>query len=153
MSEENKETIRRYWQEVFSEKQIDKLAELATEHEVAEIGTFHKLLTGAIPDLNVDVQAVIGEGDLVGDVVFFTGTMTGQLTLPGGMNLPPSGKPVNVRMVNMWRLEGGKIAEHWGEWDVFGAMRQMGMGPPGGGPPGGGPPGGGPPGGGPPGGG
>ena len=42
-----------------------------------------------------------------------TGTHTG-----GAFGLPTSGQDVRVRGVEIWRCQGGKVAEHWGAVDM-----------------------------------
>jgi predicted ester cyclase len=140
MPGENKATVRRLWDEVYNQRRLDSLSTIATPREVEEVKRFHSVLTGGMPDLRVEVLQLLEEGDLVADVVVFHGTQTGPLTLPG-MSHPPTGKVFAVRMVNVWRLESGRIAEHWGQWDVLGFLRTLGVSPggPGGKPPGAGP--------------
>ena len=46
---------------------------------------------------------------------------------------PPSGKPVEIPFSGLLRLEDGKIAELWVEWDNLNALVQLGhFVPPGG---------------------
>ena len=135
--EENKAVLRRLWEEVYNQRKSELLRTIATDYETEHIMRFYAVLTSAMPDLKVKIHQLLGEGDLVADVITFNGTQTGPLNLPG-MSSPPTGKVFEVRMVNVWGLENGKIAQHWGQWDVLGFMRTLGVGP-GGGPPGAGP--------------
>ena len=38
------------------------------------------------------------------------------------MNLPPTGKPITMTGIEIFRIEDGKIAELWGEANLLGLM-------------------------------
>ena len=46
--------------------------------------------------------------------------------LPG---LPASGRSSTITGIGIDRIEGGKIAETWGNWDTLGMMQQLGAVP------------------------
>lgn len=75
----------------------------------------------AFPDLRVKNEDVIVEEDKV--VVRWTarGTHNGQL-----MNIPPTGKQVALKGIDILRLDNGRIAERWGEFDALGMLSQLG---------------------------
>jgi predicted ester cyclase len=70
-----------------------------------------------------------GEFLAEGDLVAFTWTMSGthQGVFAG---IPPTGKQVTVNGINVERFANGKIVEHWSQFDLAGALRQMGALPP-----------------------
>ena len=74
------------------------------------------------PDLTVEVLRVIAEGDIVASHAVFRGTHTGEY-----MGVPPTGKAIEVEVVDMTRWEGGKLAERWGVFDVATMMGQLGL--------------------------
>lgn len=74
----------------------------------------------AFPDLIVTVDDVIAEGDKVVLRGTFKGTHTGDTMGP------PTGRCMAVGGVDIMRLSGGKIAEHWAYYDRMDMMRQMG---------------------------
>jgi predicted ester cyclase len=41
----------------------------------------------------------------------------------------PSGRRVSVELAHMFRIEDGKIAEHWAVRDDFGLFQQLGVTP------------------------
>jgi predicted ester cyclase len=51
-----------------------------------------------------------------------SGTNTGSL-----MGLPATGKAVAVSAVYIFRVEGGKLAEAWGDFDALGMQQQLGL--------------------------
>lgn len=52
------------------------------------------------------------------------GTHTGEF-----FGIPPTNKNVNVSGIHVLRIANGKIAEHWGNNDDLGLMRQIGAMP------------------------
>jgi steroid delta-isomerase-like uncharacterized protein len=77
----------------------------------------------AFPDLVLEPEDLIAEGDRV--VLHWTGRGT-----HGGefMGVPPSGAAVTARGLDIYRLAGGRVVEHWGYPDVPGLMAQLGEG-------------------------
>jgi len=76
--------------------------------------------TGA--QLTVDAQ--IAEGDIVATRWTGRGTHTGEIA-----GVAPTGKDVTVSGQTISRLEGGKIAEEWTNWDTLGMLVQLGAVP------------------------
>ncbi len=46
------------------------------------------------------------------------------------MGIPPTGKTVRIDLIDIVRVEDGRIAEHWNVVDQLGLMRQLGAIPP-----------------------
>jgi steroid delta-isomerase-like uncharacterized protein len=80
------------------------------------------MLRGAFPDIHVLVQEVIAEGDKVVIRDRIEATHQGPF-----MGIPATGRPVSVDRIAIYRLEDGKIAEHWANIDMAGLMRQLGL--------------------------
>ncbi|HYI14393.1 MAG TPA: ester cyclase, partial [Thermomicrobiales bacterium] len=76
----------------------------------------------AFPDLVMSVDNVIAEDDFVGEVLTLRGTHTG--TFAG---IPPTGKPIEIKSVNICRIEDGLVRERWGASDDLGLLRQIGL--------------------------
>ena len=45
------------------------------------------------------------------------------------MGVPASGKQVSISGINIFRISGGKIVEHWVNYDATGLMQQIGAMP------------------------
>ena len=83
-----------------------------------------------LPDLSATVEDLVMSGDRVVGRFVYRGTHTGEL-----MGIPASGKPVEMRSIDIWRVEDGMFAEHWDELNLLEMFTQMGALPPlGGGP-------------------
>ncbi|MFF3633944.1 ester cyclase [Streptomyces sp. NPDC002250] len=79
------------------------------------------VLLRAFPDLRVEVEDVITEGDKVVCRNTVTGTHLGEYR-----GLAPTGRPVRYGEIFVFRLAGGRIAEIWGVVDVLAQLRQLG---------------------------
>jgi steroid delta-isomerase-like uncharacterized protein len=77
----------------------------------------------AFPDLQIEVDDVIAEGDKLVSRHTVTGTHCGGEYL----GLPPSGKFVTYDEIFVLRFENGRIAQTWGIVDVFAQLRQLGV--------------------------
>ena len=66
----------------------------------------------AFPDVRVTVEDMIAEGDRVAARVTMRGTHLGEFE-----GIAPTGKRVEVRAMDMYRITDGKIVEHWGHGD------------------------------------
>jgi steroid delta-isomerase-like uncharacterized protein len=78
----------------------------------------------AFPDVRVEVEDVVAEGELVAARWISTGTHQGPL-----FGIPPTGRPVRVTAMVVYRVEGGRLAEGWINRDDLGMMRQLGVVP------------------------
>ena len=80
----------------------------------------------AFPDLHVAQADTITEGDKVAFRWMMSGTHEGEL-----MGVAPTGKRVTVMGMDIVRVGGdGEILDYWGEFDVMGMLRQLGITPP-----------------------
>ena len=76
----------------------------------------------AFPDANMTLEDGIGAGDKV--VVRWTlrGTHTGPFA-----SIAPTGRHIIVTGINITRVEGGKVVEHWASFDHMGLLQQLGV--------------------------
>jgi steroid delta-isomerase-like uncharacterized protein len=84
------------------------------------VGSMH----AAFPDLRFEVGAQIAEGDRVLHTLIGRGTHRAEF-----MNIPATGKTIEVTGMNINRIANGKIAESWGVIDVLGLLQQLGVVP------------------------
>ena len=81
---------------------------------------FFTMFRDAFPDVSVDIDEIVAEGDRVAVATTFTGTHEGEL-----MGVAPTGRRVSVTGIDIVRVAGGRIAEHRGLTDMVGLMRQL----------------------------
>jgi predicted ester cyclase len=75
----------------------------------------------AFPDLHVTVEESVAEGDLVTFLWTAEGTNTGS-----GNGLHASGRHARLRGITIWRVEGGRLAEEWSQFDEERVLRATG---------------------------
>jgi steroid delta-isomerase-like uncharacterized protein len=78
----------------------------------------------AFSDGKFTIEAQLSDGDSVITRWTATGTNDGEL-----MGMPATGKSVSISGITIDRIEGGKIAETWTNWDTLGMMQQLGAVP------------------------
>jgi steroid delta-isomerase-like uncharacterized protein len=131
----NKAVVRRWFEEVWnqgSEATIDELFSAegvahglgdseADVHGPAEIKPFVAHIRGSIPDVHIQVQDMLCEGDRVAIRVTLQGTHTGQ-----GLGVAPTGRRVSIQGIIIVRIVNGQIAEGWNSYDQLGLLRQVG---------------------------
>ena len=128
MSAENKVVARKVY-EVITRGNLD-LAEAIGERDAPDnepasvteghaqpmlIGTFRQFAAGArgaFPDMQITVEDMIGQGERVAAGVIMRATHQGEF-----QGIAPTGKRVQVRAMDMFRIADGKIVEHWGHGD------------------------------------
>lgn len=133
MSEGNKTVVRKLY-DVIREGDLEALAAMLAddmvEHEELPglepnkdgVIQFFRGMREAFPDLAMDVDDLIAEGDRV----FVRATMKG--THRGAfMGIPATGSNVEVPLADFFRIRDGKVAEHWGITDTEAMMRQLGV--------------------------
>ncbi len=83
-------------------------------------------LRGAFPDLEYTVDDAFGAGDRVALRCTARGTHRGEF-----LGHAPTGRRFAVQQIHLFRLDDGRITEHWACRDDVGMMHQLGLaGPP-----------------------
>ncbi|MFI5778883.1 ester cyclase [Nocardia sp. NPDC051570] len=75
----------------------------------------------AFSDLRVEVVHCLADGDLVATHKMFRGRHTGPW-----FGVPPSGNPIEFRVIDLVRLQNGQLIEHWAVADALSLLRQTG---------------------------
>jgi steroid delta-isomerase-like uncharacterized protein len=81
---------------------------------------FFETFRDAFPDVTVEIDELVEDGDRVAVATTFTGTHNGEL-----MGMAPTGRSVSVTGIDIVRVEDGRIVEHRGLTDIAGLMRQL----------------------------
>ncbi len=81
-------------------------------------------MSSAFPDMKMEVQEIIAEGDFVCARIYFSGTQKGEF-----MGMPSTGKSFKTDGYDFVRLVNGKVAERWGISNDMSMMMQLGMMP------------------------
>ncbi len=77
---------------------------------------------GAVPDWRYTPKKITSGGDLVWAYGTYSGTQKGEW-----LGIPATGKAFSFDAVDIFRLEDGRLAEHWDVMDVYGLFKQLGV--------------------------
>jgi steroid delta-isomerase-like uncharacterized protein len=80
------------------------------------------LFFSALPDLHAIIHDQVADEHKVVTRKTLRGTHRGEL-----MGLPPTGKVVDIEVIDILALKDDKITEHWNLVDQLGLMQQLGM--------------------------
>jgi predicted ester cyclase len=75
----------------------------------------------ALPDLTATMEDLVIAGDRVVGRFIYRGTHAGEF-----MGIPPTGRPVEMRSIDIWRVAGDMFVEHWDELNTLQLLEQMG---------------------------
>ncbi len=138
-AQENKEKARRLLEEAFGQGELEIVDEVLDPDFVcydpnSESGAVRGADTikqeiewfrNAMPDLTYTVEDQVAEGDKVVTRYRATGTHQGEF-----FGVAPTGKSIEMSGIQIDRFdESGKMVEEWPEYDMLGAMKQMGAVP------------------------
>ncbi len=130
----NVERFRRLIEEGFTGGNLDVVDELVSpecvEHQRGNrsgvdgakevIRTLHRWMS--------DFSLTIEDVAVVGDVVWARNRARG-INTGSVMGNPPSGRLVEIDVIDIVRFEDGQVVEHWGIADQLGMMLQLGLMP------------------------
>jgi len=83
---------------------------------------FFSEMRAAFPDLSVKPETIVQDEDTIAFAYTLTGTHSGSLG-----KIPPSGKKVKIRGMQISKFKDGKMAERWGSSDEKTLLKQIGV--------------------------
>ena len=83
-----------------------------------------RMLHRWMSDFSLTIEDVVADADMVWSRNRARGVNTGAV-----MGNAPTGRPVELDVIDIARFEDGKIVEHWGIADQLGMMLQLGLVP------------------------
>ena len=135
MSEQNEALVRRFFEEFCNGRNAAIAEEIIAADYVSHgpqappadgpegvksrVGLYQDSVDG-----HWNVQELFSAGDRVVARWTGTGTHRGEL-----MGVEPTGKPIEVDAISVFRIADGKIAEEWTVWDALGLLQQVGAVP------------------------
>jgi predicted ester cyclase len=136
--EANKDLVRRFVEEVKNQRKLDKLGDYFVKdykENNATVASFGPGVAGyqrflghlfeAFPDDQVSIELLAADGDVVSYRATENGTHRGEF-----LKIPPTGKHATWTEIQFFRIESGKVVEHWVDVDIFGWFQQLGVIPP-----------------------
>jgi len=130
--EDNKTVARRFIEEVFVKGRAEAVDELAapdfTPHSwqsvkpgIENLKQAVKRVSAGLSDVSMKIEDMIAEGDKVVVRLTAHAVHNGEF-----MGLPPTGKAYTISETHIFRIDDGKVAEHWRDADMLGLMTQLG---------------------------
>jgi steroid delta-isomerase-like uncharacterized protein len=133
--EANRHLIERYFDEVWNRGDVDVLDELLAPDYLnhspgipnprpgpQDLKPIVVAMREGLPDLHYDILDMVAEPDRVAVFVRLTGTHTGSF-----FGIPPTGRKIDVRQMQIEWIREGRIAQHWRITDDLNLMRQLGV--------------------------
>lgn len=77
-------------------------------------------LRGAFGDLSYEILDAFADGDRVAMRAATRGTQTGEF-----MGKPATGRQFEIESIHIYRIENGRVAEHWAKRDDVGLAQQI----------------------------
>jgi steroid delta-isomerase-like uncharacterized protein len=126
--EANKNLVQRFI-EAYNKRNLDRIDDFIAENyidhnnNVNREGLKQLIAMGvrAFPDWHETIEDIIAEGDKVWVLLSYTGTHKGEF-----MGLPPTGKAITTKSVDIYRVVNGKLAEYWNVTDNLDILRKTG---------------------------
>jgi len=134
MSDENKQIARRMLDEIFEQGNLAASDELLhpefVNHEAPEgapqgpdgLEETVTWLRGLWGPMHFDIEDEIAEGDKVVARVTMHGRHVGEF-----LGRPPTGKEFATKQIHIWRVQDGRVIEHWSVRDDLGQALQLGF--------------------------
>ncbi len=131
--QDNKALVRRYYDEVFNQRNVDLVDELAVEDYIehdpfpgqgngrSDLKARVQAILGAFNPVSFALEDLVSEGDRV--VVRWTQTSTHSGNF---MGMPPTGKQFSIAGIDIHEVRAGRMAEHWHVVDMYALLIQLG---------------------------
>jgi steroid delta-isomerase-like uncharacterized protein len=137
--EANRELLERYV-ELYNAGDLDACMELYAEDAMqwmhdglfAGVDAIRERLArdlAAFPDAKYVVESFVEDSDKFADEWTFTGTNTGPFRLPDGSEVPATGRPVEIKGMELVEVRDGKIVVDNLYYDFMAAVAQLGLVP------------------------
>lgn len=137
MSNENKELVRRWFEEVWNKGRVDAIDEMFDANGIAhglsddpsrpitgpaEFRPFHTVFREAFPNMMIVVEDMVAEGDRVAARCSVRAKHEGQF-----LGRAATQSPVEFTGMTIVRIDNGKIVESWNNFDFMNLHRQLGL--------------------------
>jgi predicted SnoaL-like aldol condensation-catalyzing enzyme len=131
--EQNKDVVSRFYNDVFINHDMSRIDDYMRDDYIqhnddcpqgkAGFLEFFDTIFKAVPDFRYTLKKMVAEDDTVVAYSTTTGTHTGGQWL----GQEATGAHLKFDVVDIFRVEGGKIAEHWDVADTFTFFSTLGI--------------------------
>lgn len=137
MSEENKELVRRWFEEVWNKGRADAIEEMFDANGIAhglsddpanpitgprDFRPFHTVFRDAFPNMMIVIEDIVAEGYKVAARCSVRAKHEGDF-----LGRAATESPVDFTGMTIVRIDKGKIVEAWNNFDFMTLHRQVGL--------------------------
>jgi steroid delta-isomerase-like uncharacterized protein len=133
MSQQNKDFVRRWFEEIWNKGRASAVDEMLAADGVihglegamrgpAAFKAFQAAYRDAFPDVTIRINDMVAEGDVV--AVRWSGTATHN---GNGLGFAATQKRVQFTGMGFARVVDGKLIEAWNNFDQLGMLQQLGV--------------------------
>lgn len=110
------------FEEIFADDFVDHTPQHGVTADKAGVRTLYTGLRTAFPDFHADIHWQTVERDKVTTFKTYQGTHRGLF-----LGVPATGRSVRFDTLDVFRVQGGRLTDHWGVADLFGVLLQLGQ--------------------------
>jgi len=133
-SSKNKELLKRFYKEVYVDWDMEVADEMLSpqfvSHDWPEGGQkgprafrdYYTALRRAVPDATYEVKDLLADGDRVAVRWEMHGTHQGNFP---GIDIDPTGQPITLKGVAIYRISNGSLLERWVVSDLYGLLKEV----------------------------
>lgn len=137
MSEENKELVRRWFEEVWNKGRADAIEEMFDANGIAHglsddpenpikgpqnFRPFYTVFRDAFPNMMIVIEDMVAEGDKVAARCSVRAKHEGEF-----LGKTATESPVDFTGITIVRIDKGKIVEAWNNFDFMALHKQVGL--------------------------
>jgi len=132
-SRKNKDVVTGFYNDVFIRHDMGRLGEYMRDDYIqhnqdcpqgkAGFIEFFDVIFKAVPDFKYTLKKMVADGDIVMAYSTTTGTHSGG----DWLGKKATGNRLEYDVVDIFRVQDGKIAEHWDVADTFAFFKQLGV--------------------------
>ena len=90
-----------------------------------DLDQFIRRVTDGLSGFRYEIHDQVAQDDLIYNRITARGVHTAEL-----LGVPATGRPIEMRIINLFKVRDGRVVEQWAEPDLFGLLQQIGAIPP-----------------------
>lgn len=107
--------------ELFDDNFVDHTTQPGTTPDKEGVRKLYTYMREAFPDFHAEIHWQLLDDDRVTTYKTYHGTHLGTF-----LGVPATGRAIHFETVDVMRVQGGKITDHWGVGNLLSLMQQIG---------------------------